>query len=118
MRGFLNKLRLPMICLAGGMLVVPCAPAQEPAGPSIAQGPPVTVQEGPRPLITPKQKRDLLKDQFQKMKKQAAELSDLAQSLQNDLDKSNENVMSLKVIEKAEKIEKLSKKIKEEARGF
>ena len=40
------------------------------------------------------------------------------QSLQKDLDGSNQNVLSLKVLDKAEKIEKLAKKIKNSARGY
>jgi len=58
-----------------------------------------------------------MKDRFENMKKHADELADLAKSLQEDLSKSNENVLSLKLVEKAEKIEKLARKIKDEARG-
>jgi len=65
--------------------------------------------------LTPKQQRELLKANFEKMKKEADELSELAKSLQQDLDKSSANVLSLKVVERADKIEKLAKKIKNEA---
>jgi cellobiose phosphorylase len=60
----------------------------------------------------------LLKDNFEKMKRDADELADLAKSLQEDLNKSNENVFSLGVVDKADKIEKLAKKIKGTARGY
>lgn len=72
----------------------------------------------PDPLadLTPKQKRDLMKYRFERMKEHADELAELAKSLQEDLDKSNVNVLSLQVVEKAEKIEKLAKKIREEAK--
>lgn len=70
------------------------------------------------PTISRKQKRDLLKLNFEKMKRDADELADLAKSLQEDLSKSNENVLSLRIVEKAEKIEKLAKKIKNVARGY
>jgi hypothetical protein len=68
----------------------------------------------PTPL-TPKQQRAILKSNFDKMKQEADELADLAKSLQQDLNQSNQNVLSLKVVGKADKIEKLAKKIKSQA---
>ncbi len=52
------------------------------------------------------------------MKRDAKELADLAKDLQDQLDKSNENVLSLGIVDKADKIEKLARKIKSTARGF
>jgi hypothetical protein len=68
--------------------------------------------------LSPKQKRELLKSNFEKMKQDADELADLAKSLQDELNKSSEHVLSLQVVEKAEKIEKLAHRIKSTARGF
>lgn len=68
--------------------------------------------------LSPKQKRELLKSNFEKMKRDADELLSLAQSLQGDLSKSSEHVLSLPIVEKAEKIEKLARKIKTTARGY
>ncbi len=68
----------------------------------------------PSPL-TPKQQRDLQKANFAKMKQDADELAALAKSLQDEVNKSNANVLSLGVVEKADKIEKLAKKIKNSA---
>lgn len=65
-----------------------------------------------------KQKKELLKSNFEKMQQDARELADLAKSLQDDLDKSNENVLSLKIVDRADKIEKLARKIKNSARGL
>ena len=76
-----------------------------------------TPESQPNPL-SDKQKRDLLKASFDKMKRDAKELSDLAKDLQEQLDKSNENVLSLGVVDKADKIEKLARKIKSTARGY
>ena len=73
--------------------------------------------EEPGPPLTKKQKQQLLKSNFEKMKRDADELSELAKSLQEDLDKSNQNVLSLKVVGRAEKIEKLARKIKTAAKG-
>lgn len=69
----------------------------------------------PPPGITPKQQRELLKSRYEKLKQEATQLADLAKSLQQDLDKSNSDVLSLGVVDKADKIEKLAKKIKNEA---
>ena len=78
------------------------------------QNPPVQPEEAP-PALTPKQQRELLKSRYEKLKQEATQLSDLAKSLQQDLDKSNSDVLSLGVVDKADKIEKLAKKIKSEA---
>ena len=85
---------------------------------ALGQVSPPVVSEPPGHILSPKQKRELLKDQFEKMKRDADELAGLAKSLQDDLSKSNENVLSLQIVEKAEKIEKLARKIKSQARGF
>ena len=84
-------------------------PAQQGPGPTEA---------APSTPLSKKQKQDLLKDNFAKMKRDADELEELAKSLQEDLDKSNENVLSLKVVDKAERIEKLARRIKGTARGY
>jgi len=75
-------------------------------------------QESSQSPLSGKQKRDLLKANFEKMKRDAGELADLAKALQEELNKSNENVLSLNIVDKADKIEKLARKIKGTARGF
>ena len=77
-----------------------------------------SIQEPSPPPSTEKQKNDLLKANFEKMKHDAGELVDLAKALQQELEKSNQNILSLDVVEKADKIEKLAKRIKGAARGF
>lgn len=67
---------------------------------------------------TERQKEALAKYNFKQMKKHADELSELAQSLQKKIGESNENVLSLDVVRNAAKIEKLAKKIKNEAKGY
>ena len=52
------------------------------------------------------------------MKQHAHDLAELAKSLQTEIDKSNENVLSLEIVKKAEQAEKLAKKIKNEAKGY
>jgi hypothetical protein len=77
-----------------------------------ASGPQMSVPE----RILEKQKKELRKYRFKKMREHGEELANLAKSLQEDLEKSNENILSLKIVDKAEKIEKLAKKIQDEAR--
>jgi hypothetical protein len=72
----------------------------------------------PSSPLSAKQKRELLKANFEKMKRDAGELADLAKALQQELNKSNENILSLDIVEKADKIEKLARRIKGTARGF
>jgi aconitase A len=72
--------------------------------------------QDPKDALSSKQKRSLRKDRFNQMKEHADELAGLANSLHEDLENSNENVLSLDIIEKAKKIEKLAKKIREEAK--
>jgi hypothetical protein len=86
------------------------------APPSQREQPP-TIEVEPGPPLTKKQKQQLLKSNFERMRRDADELAELAKSLQQDLDKTNENVLSLKIVERAEKIEKLARKIKTAARG-
>jgi hypothetical protein len=78
------------------------------------QNPPEQPDMNP-PALTPKQQRELLKSRYEELKREATQLADLAKSLQQDLDKSNSDVLSLSVVDKADKIEKLAKKIKSEA---
>ena len=79
----------------------------------------ITPQEpGPTPQIPSKQRQELLKSNFEKMKRNADELAALVKSLQEELGRSNENVLSLKIVSQAEKIEKLARRIKEAAKGY
>jgi hypothetical protein len=75
--------------------------------------------EGPSsfPRTSLKQKQAIINDNFKKLKQHSQELAKLAKSLQNEVEKSNQNVLSLEIVKKAEEAEKLAKKIKEEAKG-
>lgn len=64
-----------------------------------------------------KQQKELRKYRFDQLKEHAAELAKLANSLHEDLEKSNQNILSLQVVDKASKIEKLAKKIQDEAKS-
>jgi len=83
-------------------------------------------RQNPFPQITPrpdappnlKRKQALLDDNFKKMKKHSEDLAELAKSLQAEIAKSNENVLSLEIVKKAEQAEKLAKQIRDEAKGY
>ena len=67
------------------------------------------------------QKRDMIKKQNlqrqQDLKKDTDQLLDLATELKQYVDKTNENIISLDVIKKAEQIEKLAHAVKEKMKG-
>jgi hypothetical protein len=74
---------------------------------------------GPPPdRMSHKRQRALLKENLEKMRKDAAEMASLAASIQEDLEQTTENELPLRVVSKAEKVEKLAKKIKNTAKGF
>jgi hypothetical protein len=70
------------------------------------------------PKRSQKRKKALLDYNFKKLKQHAQDLAELAKSLQAEVDKSNENVLSLEIVKKAEQAEKLARKIKNEAKGY
>lgn len=56
--------------------------------------------------------KELSKAKREEAQRDAATLAELAESLKKDLAQGNENVVPMSTLEKAEKIEKLAKKIK------
>jgi len=66
----------------------------------------------------PKEKEEPKKSKLEKTRTDAAELSALADQLRDELKNMNVNVLPLDVLEKAQKLEKLAKKIKGEANGY
>jgi len=73
--------------------------------------------EIPEPM-TPAQKLSIMRANFERSKSDAAELAALAKGLSEVLNKPSTKVLSLEVIYRAEKIEKLAKKIRDETKGF
>ncbi len=65
-----------------------------------------------------KQQKELMKMYLANMRKDAAEMAKLAESIQEDLSKTTENELPFRVVSNAEKVEKLAKKIKNTAKGF
>lgn len=69
------------------------------------------------PIITlppngPSRSREFLRDSFKKTQKDTEDLYVLASELKEEMDHTTEDVLSIKVMKKAEEIEKLAEKIK------
>ena len=65
-----------------------------------------------------RQAKALNKERHEDLKKDTDKLLELAQQLKGHVDKTNENMLSLDVIKKAEEIEKLAKRVKEKMKGY
>jgi hypothetical protein len=70
------------------------------------------------PPLSRKQKDALVNDNYKKTKADVARLSKLVRSLQQAIDKSNANVLSLSIVKQASKVAKLAKRIRKEAKGY
>jgi hypothetical protein len=122
----LHKLRgyiIPIGLGVGAALVLlaalPVRSAQEPSAHPDGEvlSPPAAVKDRAA-LTPPDQKGDPKESNLEKTKTEAAELSTLADQVRNELNKMTVDVFSLDIVEKTEKIEKLAKKIKDNANGY
>jgi hypothetical protein len=125
LRGFI----LPLGWLVAATVISPTtAPSRSAEGPADAPQADLRValllpqriieEKHPGTELTPKQKRELMKSNFAKMKNDAAQLASIANELRDELNKTSVDILSMDVIHRAEKIEKLARKIKEEAKGY
>ncbi len=109
----------PVAYAAQGIQGYPPRPG--PVLPGAPGTPPITVPitniGGPPPL-TRRQKDAILTQSFKKTKSDVAKLAKLVQALQKEVDKSNANVLSLRIIKQANNIEKLAHKIKNESKMY
>ena len=64
------------------------------------------------------QRQEMLKADHAKSKADAGELVTLAQQLQEELEKSEHQVLNVKLVKKAEDIEKLARRIKDRMRKY
>jgi len=98
------------------LATVPVVTAQNPASPpnEEALSPPAAAIG----RTTPKQEGQHKESNLEKTRNEAAELSTLADQLRDELNKMTFDVFSLDIIQKAEKVEKLAKKIKGRANGL
>jgi hypothetical protein len=112
----LTNLRVVFVVLA---LVLVLGAQQDPTRPvRPSQTPPGAI---PEMNIPPEMQREmnkrLNKERQEALKKDTDKLFQLATELKQSVDKSNENVMSVDVIRKAEEIEKLAKQVKDKMKG-
>ena len=110
------------VALVGGVLCCPGAIAQS----TDASTPDASVsgirqQQEREDPFTLQQKKAMVKKQNelrqQELKKDTDKLLELANELKQYVDKTNENIISLDVIKKAEQIEKLAHAVKEKMKG-
>jgi len=69
------------------------------------------------PPLTNKQKKSIMDSNFQRSKRDAADLAALASRLREELSKPDADALSLESMNRIERIEKLAKKIREEMKG-
>lgn len=119
LRGMILGLLLTFICF-----VPAAAHAQsETAIPGHPSSVPLLDREGritrgeDLPPLTNKQKKSIMTSNFEKSKRDAAELAVLASQLREELNKPNVNTLSLESVNRIERIEKLAKKIRDEMKG-
>jgi hypothetical protein len=79
--------------------------------------PPVTDSDEVRARMAHDMEKKAAKDRVAALKNDTEKLLKLSVELKSYVDKSDENVLSLTVIKKAEEIEKLAKSVKDKMKG-
>lgn len=80
-------------------------------------GTPMTDEDEARARITRDMEKKAAKDRVAALKNDTDKLLKLSIELKSYVDKSNENVLSVDVVKKAEEIEKLAKSVKDKMKG-
>ena len=118
-RGFILPLGVGAVAALVLLASASVRSAQSPAPPKNEEvSPPAAAVKNEAALTTPMPKGEPKNSNLEKTKTDAAELSALADQLRDELKKMNANVLSLEIIEKTQRVEKLAKKIKGEAYGY
>lgn len=79
--------------------------------------PPIADEDDARARITHDMEKKAAKERVAALKSDTDKLVKLSIELKSYVDKSNENVLSLDVIKKADEIEKLAKSVKDKMKG-
>jgi hypothetical protein len=116
-RALLSTLLLFFFCLGTVSSQSAPTPMGEPPAPNAAPDPQIGPQPGPTTLPgtreqMKKMQRELNVERQKQLKDDTTRLLQLATALKDSVDKTNEHVLSLDVVKKAEEIEKLAKHIK------
>lgn len=101
------------------LAICPCllsAQSQHQA-PGDINSPPMTDADEARARITHDMEKKAAKERVAALKNDTDKLLKLSVELKSYVDKSDENVLSLDVIKKADEIEKLAKSVKEKMKG-
>lgn len=86
-----------------------------------SRGPDLTPQRQEDDVKLPNgksQKEEILKAEYEQNTKDAAQLTELAQQLQQDIEKNGYSVVSMSAVKKTDDIEKLVKKIRSRLRHY
>jgi hypothetical protein len=111
------------LCLCTLLGVAPNASAQRQSTlpPPPVRGdpniPPITNADDARDRLTAEMAKKAAKERAAALKSDTDKLLKLSVELKQSVDKSDENVLSLDVIKKAEEIEKLARSVKEKMKG-
>jgi hypothetical protein len=111
------------ICILTLMLLIVALPgltAQQPPMPTAQQPSPPTAPDngmGIPPEMQKQMQKKANEQRHAQLKRDAEKLLKLSTELKEYVDKTNENVLSLDVIKKAEEIEKLAHSVKVKMRG-
>ena len=97
---------IPLLLSGDRSLAQQRAPLPVPPAPRGADDEPAPPSKGPSRNIK------MMKESFEQTQKDTAELYDLATQLKEEVEKADENTLSLTVMKKAEEVEKLAGKIK------
>ena len=90
---------------------------QSPAPRSDVNSPPMTDADEARERIAREMEKKAAKERLAALKNDTDKLLKLSVELKSYVDKSDENVLSLDVIKRAEEIEKLAKSVKDKMKG-
>jgi hypothetical protein len=113
-----SRLYFLIFCLSLFSLPV-LAQNQVPQPPVVVHGvnPPMTDEDEARERMSHDMEKKAAKERVAALKSDTDKLLKLSVELKSEVDKSDENVLSLDVIKKAEEIEKLARSVKEKMRG-
>ena len=119
-RGFVRSTYFVSIPLLLMMLSIPCVPQssrQSAPRPNPGVGPPITDADQARDRLERDMEKKALKERVAALKNDTDKLLRLSVELKAYVDKSDENVLSLDVIKKADEIEKLAHSVKDKMKG-
>ena len=114
--GFFNAMLIFLLIMAGTLGGI--AQTRDRPGRVPINDPDVFPPTDPARGMPHKQKQEFLKSKLENMRKDAAEMAKLTNSIQEDLERTTENELPLRVVNQAEQVEKLAKRIKNTAKGF